>query len=216
MDKIKQKLKELGLSDEQIAEFIKETINDKFIPKHRMDEVNEKNKQLTEDISNRDKQIKELSKFEGDNATLKAKVEELEAANKQKDEANAKAITELKVNNAINFALSGKVQDGYQDLVTGLIDKNSIILKEDGTISGLQEQLDKIKKDKALLFVAEDTDNGTDKNPNGWSFKGHNPDEGTHPNNKSISENFVQSLLSDAKTVSESTGKATEYYFGNK
>ena len=44
MDKIKAKLKELGLSDEQIEQFIKESINDKFIPKHRFDEVNEKNK----------------------------------------------------------------------------------------------------------------------------------------------------------------------------
>ena len=33
MDKIKAKLKELGLSDEQVEQFIKETINDKFIPK---------------------------------------------------------------------------------------------------------------------------------------------------------------------------------------
>ena len=85
MDKIKQVLKELGLSDEQIDKFIKDAINDKFIPKHRFDEVNEKNKQLTDDVSERDKQISNLKKFEGDNATLQTKITELENANKQKD-----------------------------------------------------------------------------------------------------------------------------------
>ena len=50
MDFIKQILKEMGLTDEQISKFIKEAINDKFIPKHRFDEVNAKNKQLTDDF----------------------------------------------------------------------------------------------------------------------------------------------------------------------
>ena len=39
MDKIKQILKEMGLSDEQIEKFIKDAINDKFIPNHRFEEV---------------------------------------------------------------------------------------------------------------------------------------------------------------------------------
>ena len=85
MENLKKLLKELGLTDEQVDKVVKEGINDKFIPKFRFDEVNEKNKQLTDDISARDKQIKELSKFEGDNASLKTKIEELEKANKEKD-----------------------------------------------------------------------------------------------------------------------------------
>lgn len=218
MEQIKQLLKEMGLTDEQIQKFIDGAIKDKFIPKHRMDEVNEKNKQLVEDISNRDKQIKELSKFEGDNQALKTKVEELEKANKEKDEQNAQAIKQLKIDNAVTYALSGKVQEGYSDIVTGLIDKSLIILKDDGTVSGLDEQIEKIKKDKALLFVSDNegnNDQGGDK-PNGWSFKGNDPRDGQNNNKKTVSENFVASLLADNKTISETTQKATDYYFGTK
>ena len=217
MEKIKQLLKEMGLSDEQIEKFVKEAINDKFIPKHRMDELNAKNKQLTDDITDRDNQIKSLKKFEGDNATLKTKIEELETANKQKDEANAKAIKELKIENAINYALNGKVQEGYQDLVTGLIDKSLIILKDDGTVSGLDEQLAKIKESKSLLFVSDNNgEQDKDTKPNGWNFKGTDPKDGQPHNKKSVAENFVNDLLQDNKNVSEATKSASEYYFGKE
>ena len=217
MENIKQLLKEMGLSDEQVEKFIKNAITDKFIPKHRMDEVNEKNKQLTEDVKNRDKQIEDLKKFEGDNATLKSKIEELETANKEKDEANAKVIKELKIDNAINYALSGKVQEGYGDLVTGLIDKKLIILKDDGTISGLDEQLSKIKESKPLLFVSENSEGGDDGGkPQGWNFKGSDPKDSQNHNKTTVSENFVKSLLQDNKSISEATKSASEFYFGKE
>lgn len=219
MDKIKQMLKEAGLSDEQIQKIIDESIKDKFVPKHRFDEVNEKNKHLTEDVANRDKQIKDLSKFEGDNATLKTKIEELEKANKEKDEANAKAIQGLKIENAINYTLNGKVQEGYGDLVLGLIDKSAIILKEDGTVSGLQEQVDKIMKDKPLLFNSQEGGNEDGKgsnHANGWNFKGQDPKDSNKPGANTVSENFVKSLLDENKTISENAKNATEFYFGTK
>lgn len=216
MEQLKQLLKAMGLTDEQIDKFIKEGINDKFIPKHRFDEVNEKNKQLTEDISARDKQIKELSKFEGDNASLKTKIEELEKANKQKEEENQQAIKQLKIDNAVKFALNGKVQEGYNDIVTGLIDKSLIILKDDGTVSGLDEQIEKIKQDKSLLFVSSEGDGQDGRKTDGWNFKGGDPKDSQHQDNKTVSENFVNSLLADNKAISESTKNATEYYFGTK
>lgn len=215
MENLKKLLKELGLADEQINKFIKEGISDKFVPKFRFDEVNEKNKQLTDDISARDKQIKELSKFEGDNASLKTKIEELEKANKEKDEENQKAIRQLKIDNAVDFALNGKVQEGYNDIVRGLIDKQLIILKDDGTVSGLDEQIEKIKKDKALLFVS-DNGNGEDRKPDGWNFKGGDLQDGQKQNSKTVSENFVNSLLADNKAISENTKHASDYYFGTK
>lgn len=217
MDKIKAKLKEFELSDEQIDKFIKEAINDRFIPKHRFDEVNEKNKQLENDVKERDTQITNLKKFEGDNATLKTKIEELETANKQKDEENAKAIKELKIDNAINYALDGKVEKGYADLVLGLINKADIILKDDGTVAGLDEQIEKIKTDKPKLFkeVGNGEEDGGEHNK-GWSFKGDDPNDSQKQTKKSISENFVNSLLNDNKQVSEATTKASEHYFGKE
>lgn len=215
MDKIKLLLKEMGLTEEQVTKFVTECITDKFIPKHRFDEINQKNSQLEQTISERDKQIKELSKFEGDNATLKEQIEKLQEENKQKDEQNQKAITELKMQNAISQALSGKVQQGYNDIVENLIDKSLITIKADGTISGLEEQIIKLQQDKPLLFE-ENKPEGNDKKPNGWNFKGSNPQDGKDASKKSVSENFVQSLLDDNSKISETTKQANDYYFGQK
>ena len=215
MDKIKSKLKELGLSDDQIDQFIRETITDKFIPKHRFDEVNQKNRQLEDDVKERDNQITNLKKFEGDNATLKTKIEELETANKQKDEENSRAIRELKIENAINYVLDGKVEKGYADLVLGLINKSDIILKDDGTIAGLDEQVEKIKADRPKLFK-EPGGNSEEGGNKGWSFKGNDPNDSQKQTKRSISENFVNSLLEDNKQISEATAKASEHYFGKE
>lgn len=213
MDKIKQLLKEMGLTDVQIDEFIKGAITDKFVPKHRMDEVNEKNKQLTTDIDTRDKQIKEFSKFEGDNTKLKEKITELEQLNADKDKQNQEAIKTLKIDNAINYSLNGKVKEGYDDLVRSLIDKSTIILKEDGTVAGLDEQIEKYQKDKPLLFISEE-DGGTDSKQAGWNFKGDDPQDSQKHSKKSISENFVESLTKDKEVIVESTKTANDYYFG--
>lgn len=215
MDKIKLLLKEMGLTEEQVTKFVTECITDKFIPKHRFDEINQKNSQLEQTVSERDKQIKELSKFEGDNATLKEQIEKLQEENKQKDEQNQKAITELKMQNAISQALSGKVQQGYNDIVENLIDKSLITIKADGTISGLDEQIIKLQQDKPLLFE-ENKPEGNDKKPDGWNFKGSNPQDGKDASKKSVSENFVQSLLDDNSKISETTKQANDYYFGQK
>lgn len=215
MDKIKLLLKEMGLTEEQVTKFVTECITDKFIPKHRFDEINQKNSQLEQTVSERDKQIKELSKFEGDNATLKEQIEKLQEENKQKDEQNQKAIAELKMQNAISQALSGKVQQGYNDIVENLIDKSLITIKADGTISGLDEQIIKLQQDKPLLFE-ENKPEGNDKKPDGWNFKGSNPQDGKDASKKSVSENFVQSLLDDNSKISETTKQANDYYFGQK
>jgi hypothetical protein len=213
MEKIKQVLKEMELTDEQIQSFISQAITDKFVPKHRFDEVNEKNKQLVSDVADRDKQINDLSSFKGDNEALKVKIAKLEEDNKLKEAQNAEAIKTLKVDNAINYALNGKVQEGYDDLVVNLIDKSSIVLKDDGSIVGLDEQIDKVMKEKPLLFVEE---KGNSTQTTGWSFKGTDPQDTQRQTAKSISENFVQSLLADNKQVSEVTAKASEFYFGKE
>ena len=117
--------------------------------------------------------------------------------------------------NAISQALSGKVQQGYNDIVENLIDKSLITIKADGTISGLDEQIIKLQQDKPLLFE-ENKPEGNDKKPDGWNFKGSNPQDGKDASKKSVSENFVQSLLDDNSKISETTKQANDYYFGQK
>ncbi|MDR1774560.1 MAG: phage scaffolding protein [Clostridioides sp.] len=59
---IKEDIKYLGLTDEQISKIISVSTDELkgYIPKSRFDEVNKMKKQLETDSSDRDKQLEEL------------------------------------------------------------------------------------------------------------------------------------------------------------
>ena len=57
---------------------------------------------------------------------------------------------ELKLTTAIKLAVAGKVHD--EDIAAGLFDRSKLILSDDGKVTGLEEQLKSIQKEKAFLF----------------------------------------------------------------
>ncbi|MFR5151613.1 MAG: phage scaffolding protein [Ruminococcus sp.] len=59
----------------------------------------------------------------------------------------------LKLTNAIKMAISSTAQDS--DLVAGLVDRNKLILGEDGKVTGLEEQVKALKESKPFLFKQE-------------------------------------------------------------
>lgn len=152
---IHELLKNIGVADDKMGEAeqaVKNFLDGEFVPKSRFNEVNESKKALTDQLAERDKQLGSLKKNVGDNEGLKKQIEELQAANKQQKadfEAQAKA---LKIDTAIKLAIGDSAQDA--DIVTGLIDKDKLILGEDGKVAGLTEQVEALKKDKGFLFKA--------------------------------------------------------------
>ena len=207
-------LKSLGLEDSVIDQIMKDGINKNFIPKHRFDEVNQELKDAKTTIDERDSQIKKLSSFEGDNKDLKTKIEELETANKEKAaeyEANLKTV---KLENAIKNALKDQVQEGYVDIVEGLLDKSILTLKDDGSVAGLQEQIDSKKADKPLLFAEAKKDaDGKEKDPVNFKFKGDDPKDSSNNEKASDSEAFVNELLANRSPQTEASEKAATHYF---
>lgn len=150
---ISELVKKLGIDDTKAADAektVKEYLDGAYIPKSRFNEVNEKTKELTNQIADRDKQLKELKKGAGDNAELKAKIEALEKANKTQAEEAEKKLHALQLSTAIKLAIGDSAQDA--DIVTGLIDKDKLILGADGSVTGLKEQVDALKASKAFLF----------------------------------------------------------------
>lgn len=155
---IEELVRSLNIAEDQrqaANDAIKKFLDGDFVPKARFNEINEEKKTLAEQVKTRDQQIKDLKKNNGDNEDLKKQIEELEKANKiQKQEAEAK-MKEFQLNSAIQLAIQGTAQD--VDIVSSLFDKSKLILSEDGKVTGLQEQLDALKKDKAFLFKTEKT-----------------------------------------------------------
>lgn len=121
-----------------------------YVPKSRFNEVNEEKKTLTATVADRDKQLETLKKSTGDLDALKNQIKSLQDANKKaQEEADAK-MKELRINDAIKLAIVDKAQD--VDIVSGLFDKDKLILGDDGKITGLDEQLKELQKNKAFLF----------------------------------------------------------------
>jgi len=153
MEWLKELLKDAGVGDEKLNELISninKEIPKYFIPKSKYNEVTEAKKQLEEEIKVRNTQLEELKKSAGENENLKRQIEELQSANKQKDEEYQKQIKDLQITNAIKLALSGKVHD--EDLVASLINKDKLIIEDGGKIVGLDEQINSLKESKSFLF----------------------------------------------------------------
>lgn len=183
----KEQLLALGLTEEQATNILKlhkETIDGNYVPKYRFDEVNAELKTTKEQVKERDAQIKELKKFEGDSKALQEKIAELEAANAAKDEEYKANLALERKKNAIKLALledeNGKPYD--VDMVMGLFNLEQITIDEatGKIISGYKEQNDALRKEKAFLFrEKQPVGGGDDKNKNsGWKPRGQTPPDG--------------------------------------
>lgn len=186
----------LGISEElakKAAEASKKELEG-FIPKSRFDEVNEAKKTLEEDVKARDKQLEELKKSNGDNETLQGQIKKLQDSNKAEKERYESELKSLKIANAVKLAVNGKVHD--EDLVAGLIDKEKLVIDENGGIIGLEEQVKSLQEKKAFLFKSEDT--GSYKPQNG----------GKPSNNPFAKETF--NLTEQGKLLRENPAQAKE------
>lgn len=167
----KEELAALGLTDEQITAVLnahKEAVKD-YVPKSRLDEVIEERNGLRDQVTERDKQIAELGKNAGDNQALKDQVAQLQADNKKAAAEYESNLAQLRLDNAVNLALTGAKAKNPK-AVRALLDLSKSKVGEDGTVEGLEAQIKAIQKSDAYLF-----DSGEPAQP---QFKGAVPQDG--------------------------------------
>jgi hypothetical protein len=182
----KEQLLAAGFTEEQATNILKlhkEAIDGNYVAKHRFDEVNGELKTAKEQVIERDKQITDLKKFEGDTKALQEKITTLESENATKDKEYKANLALERKKNAIKLALledeNGKPHDA--DMVMGLFNLEQVVIDEaTGKISsGFKEQNDAIRKEKAFLFSPkEDANKGGDGKPAGWKPTGTPPADG--------------------------------------
>ena len=166
----KEDLIAMGLTEDQ-AKKVMDSLDGNFVTKTRFNEVNEENKTLKQSVADRDKQLDDLKKSSGDNAELKKQIEDLQETNKSEAKKHADEMKELRLTNAIKLAVAGKVHD--EDMTAALFDRSRLILADDGKVSGLNEQLESIRKEKAFLFKDGDGGQGSGgKGKPGYKPKG--------------------------------------------
>lgn len=183
----KEQLLALGFTEEQVTNILKlykEAIDGNYVAKHRFDEVNGELKTAKEQVTERDKQIAELKKFEGDSIALQEKITALENDNAAKDKEYKANLALERKKNAIKLALledeNGKPHD--VDMVMGLFNLEQVVIDEEtGKITaGYKEQNEALRKEKAFLFGEKQPAGGSeDKNKNpGWKPQGQTPPDG--------------------------------------
>ena len=150
----KEKLLALGLTEEQ-AKAVLEGFKG-YVPPERFNEVNEAKKNAEALVSERDKQIEGLKKSTGDSEALKAEIEKLQGENKAAKEKYEADIKTLRINNAIDSALT---KAGAKNLkaVRALLDMEKITLDGD-EVKGIDEQIKGLSKadDSSFLFNVND------------------------------------------------------------
>lgn len=152
----KEDLVKLGMDDE-LAGKVEAALTEEmkgFIPKARFDEVNTEKKRLEANLAQRDTELTTLKNSTGDADALKQQITELQEQYQQKDTAHAAEIAQLKLDAAIDAALTDAKAKNHK-AVKALLNLDSAELLDDGSVKGLTEQLKALSQADDSKFMFE-------------------------------------------------------------
>ena len=139
-----------GEAKKKATESLKNLLKDSYVEKTKFDEAAAAKSNLETQIKERDKQLETLKKKSGDKEKLEATIKQIQEDNKSAKTKYETDLKNLRIDSAVKLKLSGTAQD--VDIVTGLIDKTKLIVSDDGTVAGLDEQINPLKQSKPFLF----------------------------------------------------------------
>lgn len=210
---LKDDLKALGLTDEQVSSaenVLRQHIAGEYIPKHRFDELSDKNKSLAQELgrseSEREAAEKRAKKAEDSLTPLqeklistesewKQKYADLEAAHKQEEEDRITFETYSAKMDAVKKYIGDTAYDS--DMITSLIDFDSLKY-EDGKVSGVDKAVDQIRKERSFLFKDD-------------SYESTAPQSAPNMEGKGL--NFGEMLANRASATDAMTQAAAAKYF---
>ena len=155
----KESLMAMGLTEEQATK-VMEGLNGSFVTKTRFNEVNEELKTAKATITERDGQLNALKTSGADAAALQAQITQLQADNAAKDQEHAAEIKKIRIENAVEKALTDAKAINpatVKPLLSAFLEKAD--LDDDGTIRGLADEIGKLAKAEgtSFLFKADNT-----------------------------------------------------------
>lgn len=126
--------------EEQGCKILIDDKDNRYVPKNRLDAKIAELAEANEEIESLQKQVKDPTEAEKQVKALEEKIAGMEEAAKKE-----------KLSTAINKELAEAKPKDVNDLMK-FLDMEKVVLKEDGTIEGLTDQLATLQKDKAYLF----------------------------------------------------------------
>ncbi|WP_251548323.1 phage scaffolding protein [Limosilactobacillus caecicola] len=154
----REDLKEMGLNDDQIASVMTAYGKEVNPLKEQVDSLTSERDSLKQQVTDRDGQLDDLRKSAGKNEELESKIKQLQddnraAAIKYQNDLAAKEKS-FKIEGALRDAKAKNVK-----AVISLIDTDKVSVKKDGTLDGLSDQLDAVKKSDGYLFDTNESQN---------------------------------------------------------
>jgi len=146
--------KEQAITAEQVEDELNKVLPTDWVPKSTFNEQGEKLKQATKAGEDNARLLKDLQEKAGLTDEYKTKISELSASQKKAEAEYLATITGMKMDSAIERTLS-KAKARDTGIVSKIIDRSKLKLNDDGTLTGLDEQLAAMKKGSAFLFEEE-------------------------------------------------------------
>lgn len=126
--------------EEQGCKILIDDKDNRYVPKNRLDAKIAELAEANEEIESLQKQVKNPTEAEKQVKALEEKIAGMEEAAKKE-----------KLSTAINKQLAEAKPKDVNDLMK-FLDMEKVVLKDDGTVEGLTDQLTALQKDKAYLF----------------------------------------------------------------
>lgn len=186
----KEEFVKLGISEELAtkAEAASQEELKGYIPKARFDEVNDSKKKLEQDLKDRDGQLETLKNSTGDVEAMKKQIADLQKANKDAADAHAAEIKQMKVDSAIDSALTAAKAKNNTAVKALLKDLDKAELADDGSIKGLAEQIAALQKSDDYLFEAKESKKAKMKGATPGESGNEDGDKGVDTSKMSYSE----------------------------
>lgn len=141
-----------------------------IIPKHRLDEVLQKNKDLEKEITTRDEQIRTLGESAKDNEALKQQIEQMKSDNQSSMQKMQADFDAREKNMLIDHYLTGKGARNVKAVRAAMFDDEALskISVKDGSLEGMDDIFDAGYKGNEYLFEPAGTNrNGVGGQGNG-------------------------------------------------
>ena len=179
LSELLKKHKDGSIDDAQFEAELNKALPEDWIPKSKYNELSESKKLSDENLKKANATLEELKGKAGLSDEYKAQIDKLKEEAKKAEETHKATVAQMKRDSAIDSALaSAKARNSKA--VRALLDEGKLVLNEDGTLSGLKEQIEAVKKENAFLFDSSDDDNGGCGNGGGKPFfGGSNPKGGS-------------------------------------
>ncbi|CCI81995.1 phage scaffolding protein [Lactobacillus hominis] len=147
----RKQLEELGLEEDQIKKIM--DINGSDIEKTKSSnaETAEENEALKAQIAERDKDLKKLKANAKDNEELSNSYKDLQAKYKKDTADLTEKLSQTRLNGALDNALT-KAKVRNTKAIRGLLNMDDIKLDDNGKLTGLDDQINSLRKSDGYLF----------------------------------------------------------------